>query len=240
MEKAKTITREEARLQRVAVLRELADLYAEIAREGADAPSVEPEPADKVIAAFNAKLISLPLADASIEFLRTCSKPQTAKQILKALEKAGRQFETQDRVRAVLGALRKALPRIDDLFHLNYGKWHLKSKYPTKAKLQKVLAMKAKLNGTGGRSPTEHSARTKAGLDVARQSGKILGREATMTPDKIEQAREMLKAGKRTREVADHFGVVVSCLYNLGLSPRKIKAEQEGTNVVPLRKASNE
>lgn len=55
--------------------------------------------------------------------------------------------------------------------------------------------------------------RTKAGLDAARQRGRIGGRRRRMTPSKIESAKQLLGSGVPPREVAQNLGVSVPTLY---------------------------
>ena len=55
--------------------------------------------------------------------------------------------------------------------------------------------------------------RTKAGLEAARQRGRIVGRKRTMTPSKIESAKQLLNSGMPPREVAQNLGVSVPTLY---------------------------
>lgn len=55
--------------------------------------------------------------------------------------------------------------------------------------------------------------RTKAGLDAARQRGRLVGRKRSMTPSKIESAKQLLSAGVPPCEVAQNLGVSVPTLY---------------------------
>lgn len=55
--------------------------------------------------------------------------------------------------------------------------------------------------------------RTKAGLDAARQRGRLVGRKRSMTPSKIESAKQLLSVGTPPREVAQNLGVSVPTLY---------------------------
>ena len=55
--------------------------------------------------------------------------------------------------------------------------------------------------------------RTKAGLDAARQRGRLVGRKRSMTPSKIESAKQLLSTGMPPREVAQNLGVSVPTLY---------------------------
>jgi DNA invertase Pin-like site-specific DNA recombinase len=55
--------------------------------------------------------------------------------------------------------------------------------------------------------------RTKAGLAAARQRGRLIGRKRSMTPSKIESAKQLLSTGMPPREVAQNLGVSVPTLY---------------------------
>lgn len=55
--------------------------------------------------------------------------------------------------------------------------------------------------------------RTRAGLDAARQRGRIGGRKRQMTPSKIESAKKLLSNGIPPKEVAHNLGVSIPTLY---------------------------
>ncbi len=55
--------------------------------------------------------------------------------------------------------------------------------------------------------------RTRAGLDAARQRGRVGGRKRRMTPGKVESARKLLKGGMVPRDVAQSLGVSIPTLY---------------------------
>ena len=55
--------------------------------------------------------------------------------------------------------------------------------------------------------------RTKAGLEAARKRGRFVGRKRSMTPSKIESAKQLLSTGMPPREVAQNLGVSVPTLY---------------------------
>ncbi|MFO1433058.1 MAG: recombinase family protein [Candidatus Competibacteraceae bacterium] len=55
--------------------------------------------------------------------------------------------------------------------------------------------------------------RTKAGLEAARQRGRLVGRQRRMTPSKIEAVKKLLASGVSPREVAQNLGVSVPTLY---------------------------
>lgn len=154
--------------------RKEASLEAELAAVRADLAEVERarggSPAvDRASAGLD--ISKLPLTEAVYQYLKTEKRPKKAKQIWEALAAAGREVEADNPVRSVQWALKKLVAQNDDVFSPGWGKWHLKSKY-TKAQLTKLIAKSA---GRGGRSASEHVARTKAGLEKAKASGKKLG-----------------------------------------------------------------
>jgi DNA invertase Pin-like site-specific DNA recombinase len=55
--------------------------------------------------------------------------------------------------------------------------------------------------------------RTRAGLEVARQLGRIGGRKRQMTESKIKSAKKLLASGVPPRDVASNLGVSVPTLY---------------------------
>jgi DNA invertase Pin-like site-specific DNA recombinase len=55
--------------------------------------------------------------------------------------------------------------------------------------------------------------RTQAGLEAARQLGRIGGRKRLMTQSKLESAKKLLESGKAPREVARDLGVSIATLY---------------------------
>ncbi|NOU22152.1 MAG: recombinase family protein [Methyloglobulus sp.] len=55
--------------------------------------------------------------------------------------------------------------------------------------------------------------RTRAGLAVARQGGRIGGRKRLMTDSKIESAKKLLASGVLAKDVAKNFGVSIATLY---------------------------
>ena len=55
--------------------------------------------------------------------------------------------------------------------------------------------------------------RTKAGLQAAREHGRVGGRKRIMTEAKIRSARKPLDEGTPPREVAESLGVSVPTLY---------------------------
>ena len=55
--------------------------------------------------------------------------------------------------------------------------------------------------------------RTRAGLAVAREQGRVGGRRRVMTEDVVEQCRRMLENGATRQQVADVTGVDVKTIY---------------------------
>lgn len=55
--------------------------------------------------------------------------------------------------------------------------------------------------------------RTKAGLDTARELGRIGGRKRAMTDSKLESAKKLLASGMPAKDVATNLGVSVPTLY---------------------------
>lgn len=55
---------------------------------------------------------------------------------------------------------------------------------------------------------------TKAGLDAARQKGRVGGRKRVMTNEKIAAAKRLLRDGMDYRNVASTLGVSHQTLYN--------------------------
>ncbi|WP_373392779.1 recombinase family protein [Raoultella ornithinolytica] len=55
--------------------------------------------------------------------------------------------------------------------------------------------------------------RTRAGLAVAREQGRVGGRRRVMTPDVVARARRMLENGATRQQVADVIGVGVKTVY---------------------------
>jgi hypothetical protein len=154
--------------------------------------------------------VRLPLTDAILLYLATCKDAPTTKEIWRALERAGRESESQNPVRSVRHALKTLLATNDDLFHIGWARWHLKSKY-TSAKLRKLLS--GPQNGTGGHSPEEHSTRTRAGLEKAKARGRRLGAKPKYTADHIAQLKALLAAGSKVKHALDTVGVKPAWFY---------------------------
>lgn len=55
--------------------------------------------------------------------------------------------------------------------------------------------------------------RTMAGLEAARDLGRVGGRKRKMTDSKIASARKLLEAGESTHEVAKNLGISLATLY---------------------------
>ena len=102
----------------------------------------------------------MPLIDAIIHYLRQADGPKKAAQICKALIAAGRNFDVENPLISINGALRKTSLRDSDLAYAGAGGWTLKSKYTT-AEFNRLFH---KRSGRGGRSTEEHARRTKEGM----------------------------------------------------------------------------
>jgi len=181
-------------------IKTLTELAAEIAGElaeyedtGVSAPSGKSMPVVRTDGSLTDKLTRLPLGEANIEYLSTCTKPQTAKQIANALRKAGREFESDNPVRAVKDALKKSLVKNKDLFHVRWATWYLKSKC-NKAKYAKLIGVNATY-GTGGRAPAEHGELTRQGMLKAREEGKQIGALKKISDEKVALIRRIILDG---------------------------------------------
>jgi DNA invertase Pin-like site-specific DNA recombinase len=64
--------------------------------------------------------------------------------------------------------------------------------------------------------------RTMAGLEAARNLGRVGGRKRKMTDSKIASARKLLASGETTHDVAKNLGVSLATLY------RHLPADQQG------------
>lgn len=72
------------------------------------------------------------------------------------------------------------------------------------------------------------SERTKAGLAAARARGRLGGRPPSMTPAKLETARDLRRRGKKLQEIAETLSVSMSTLTR-ALGPRTGKPEQDNS-----------
>ena len=201
----------------------------------------------------NLRFARLPLAEVIPEYLASCKEPQTAKQIVAVLVRAGRKFESNNPVHSVRMTLKDLMAKNDDIFHAGWAKWHLKSKYVTKRakeKLAKLLAGNDRF-GTGGKSKTEHSKRTADGIDKRRRETGISWGRAKTSSEVIERAKEMLRDGVTLTEVCRTLKVSTATLYQNGVHQRELKKEgklrreaelalgdnKEGNNVVHFAKS---
>ncbi len=199
--------------------------YADALSRGGDAvtPSVQPATAkpqkDK---SLDEKLVRLPLGDACIEFLDTCDKPQTAKEIWAALKDAGRTSEATNPIKSVLWALKKLVGGgHEELFSPGFGGWHLKKKYSTK-RLNKILKS---TSGRGGRTASEHSEKTKAGIERRRAAGRQVGAPRRYTVEHIRAWRHHIDEGKLIKDACELAGLAYAT-YNQ--NHKAIKAWREG------------
>jgi len=153
--------------------------------------------------------VKLPLRDAIYEYLKSERRPKKAKHIWEALAKTGREVESDNPVRSVQWALKKMAAQNDDVFSPGWGKWHVRSRY-SKSQLQKLIAKGA---GRGGRSAEEHVARTKAGLERAKASGKKLGARPKFTGAQIAQLKSALASGVKVKHAIKAIGMSPAMYY---------------------------
>jgi hypothetical protein len=238
-DKLKTMSDEELRLERAAVMREYLELLAQIEKDRARADGGG-ETAKEIGATFlvpevivdvvlggeerAARLAKLPLTDAILEYLSTCEVPKTSAQIVRTLESAGRQFDATDPVRAVRDAVKKLITINDDLGHVRWGAWYRKSAIKDKELLTRLERDR---NGLGGRSSTEHSRRTKYGMRKAIEEGRV-GAKRKITPELMERAKAMLAAGHTIKEIGRALDVSYQSLHTHGLS--RFKKKKDGSN----------
>jgi DNA invertase Pin-like site-specific DNA recombinase len=69
--------------------------------------------------------------------------------------------------------------------------------------------------------------RTQAGLQAAREQGRVGGRKRIMTESKIRSARKLLNQGTPPREVASSLGVSVPTLYRWVPAAGTVKASKQ-------------
>lgn len=213
------LTREELLALRAKVLSELSDVLAEMTGGNTTGSTVGPsivpveEAIDPAEAALKDILARWPLGLASIEYLRSCKKPQTARQIAEAMLKAGREFESDQPARAVKDALKKALAKNKDLFHVRWAEWYLKSRC-TRARFAKLTARNTAF-GTAGRNAAEHGNRTRKGMMKARDEGKQIGAPRKFTPETLAEAKQLLSGGMSVADVAAKFEVSKPLIYSI-------------------------
>jgi hypothetical protein len=219
------MTLEEVRAERLRATREYLDLLEEKERELTGAPIEVSDRPKTEIPSNDARLLKWPLVDAVPVFLEElCDEPQTAKQIAHGLKRLGREFESDNPVRAVRAAIKKVMVVNPDVYNIGWAKYYLRSKPSRKTKqIERALA---KTNGTGGRSTKEHGRRTSEGIARRRQEGMTTwGRVKKATPEKVEQAKEMLRNGITLREVSRTLNISIPVLYETGIRQRQLKKE---------------
>lgn len=171
------------------------------------------------------RLVKWPLTDVMPIVLELSDEPQTAKQIVATLKRVGREFESDNPVRAVRAALKKAMAANPDVYTIGWAKYFLRSKSTRKTK--QVEKAFAKTNGTGGRSNEEHGRRTAEGIAKRREGVAKWGRAKKLTPERVEEAKEMLRNGVTLREVSRKLNVSIPVMYESGIRQRELKREGE-------------
>ncbi|AXK83283.1 hypothetical protein DW352_23840 [Pseudolabrys taiwanensis] len=216
------MTLEEVRAERIRVTREYLDLLEEKERELVSAPA--PTLPATEITPDDVRLVKWPLPDAMPVVLALSDEPQTAKEIVATLKRAGREFESDNPVRAVRAALKKAMATNHDVYTAGWAKYYLRSKSTRKTRqIEKAFA---KTNGTGGRSTKEHGQRTAEGIAKRRSQGlEKWGRDKKATPEVVERAKEMMRGGMTLRETCRALGIAIPTLYQYGVRQRELKKE---------------
>lgn len=212
-------------MKRAQVLEELAAVYAELAGEHDTAGPVGIKityPQDRKEVSLDEKLVRLALGEACIEFLKTRRKPQYAKDIWSALEAAGRTSEAVEPIKSVSWALKKLVRNgHEDLFSPGFGTWQLKSNY-SPHRLKKLLESTA---GRGGRTSSEHSEKTKTGIEKRRAEGKPVGAPRRYTVEHIRAWHCHIADGKSIKDACELAGISYPT-YNQ--NNKAIKAWREG------------
>ncbi len=245
------MTLEEVRAERLRATREYLALLEETER-GLTSATVEASSPKTEIDPGDVRLLKWPLPDAVPVFLEfCCDEPQTAKQIAAGLKGLGREFESDDPVRAVRAAIKKAMAVNPDVYNIGWAKYYLRSKSTRKIKqIEKAFAT---TNGTGVRSTKEHGRRTAEGHAKRPREGLTSwGPRKKATPEKLEQVREMLRNGATLAVVCKTLKISTPVLYENGIHALELRREgrklrelaaannKEGDNVVKFAKAQNE
>ena len=228
------LTLEQVRDERLRALREYIALLEEKERELVSGPQSEladTGPSDVV----DARYAKLPLGDAIPLYLGACNEPQTARQIVSALKAAGREFESDNPVHSVRTVIKNLMVTNDDVFHVGWAKYHLKSRYKrNKTKLGKLLAESKRFAGTGGRTTKEHAKRTADGIAKRRSEGLRWGPAIKATPELIERAKQMMRDGVSLTETCRTLNVAIPTLYQHGIRQRALKKEGAQSRELPL------
>ena len=205
--------------------KEYIDLLKQRERALTSAPAEAP-PSKNEIDFSDVRLTKWPLPDAMPIALELFDEPPTAKEIVAVLKRAGREFESDNPVRAVRAALKKAMAVDPNVYTISWAKYFLRSKSTRKTKqIEKAFA---KTKGTGGRSTEEHGRLTAEGIAKRRKDGlKKWGRAKKLTPERIEEAKEMLRNGVTLREVSRALKVSIPVMYESGIRQRELKREGE-------------
>ncbi len=148
--------------------------------------------------------------EASPKQLAIVGKPQTVNEIWEALKAAGYQTAHNNPPNAVHTALRRREKTHHDVLVVGEGKWG-RTEWYSEAQLDEI---KKSVGGMGGRDRAAHVERTKAGMQRALERGAKPGAPPLITPEKLEEARQLIMAGVSVPEIAERFGVSKQALYN--------------------------
>jgi transposase-like protein len=147
----------------------------------------------------------------------------TVKKIWKILSDAGVKILSDTPESALGWALRKRERKFGDVILVGNGEWGLTEWYSA----DEVERMRASRNNASGRNREEHSERTKAGMNLAwSERGVRIGAKRKMTPEKMEQAKELLSQGMTIKEVAKALDVATSSITGNGLRARALRKEK--------------
>ena len=227
------MTLEEVRAERLRATREYLALLEETERGLTSAPAEAASPKTEILPG-DVRLVKWPLPDAVPVFLEfCCDEPQTAKQIAAGLKRLGREFESDDPVRAVRAAIKKAMAVNPEVYSIGWAKYYLRSKSTRKTKqIEKALA---RTNGTGGRSTKEHGQRTSEGIAKSRKAGRqTWGPKKKATPELIERAKEMFRNGATLKEVCKTLDIATPTLYGAGIRALPLRREGKLRKELPL------
>ena len=178
----------------------------------ADRPTDEPpsRQTDRNTLSKYSPFYGLGLREACPKQLSLAAKPQYPREIWEALKAEGYKTAHSDPVHSVNDALRRRAKTHGDVLLVGEGKWGRKDWF-TEEQLEEI---QKSIGGMGGRDRAAHSERTKSGMIVAMERGAKPGHPRKLTPEKIHQVEEMIRAGSSVHDAAKQIGVVAGTIYN--------------------------
>ena len=146
----------------------------------------------------------LSVLQASLRELASIKRPIRTKDIATSLKERGFPAATDDLERNIAAAFRDHSKKKIELIRVADGAWALREWY-SRDDLEAILV---------SQDSYKRSERTKEGIEVARTArGVRVGREKIATPEKIEEVRKLLRAGKSVREAGEIVGLKPSTIY---------------------------